>query len=113
MECLGFQFEGRRYPLVNPRRGIFKPAQVPFLLTVGTVFPKSGKCAWYDDQRHVHRQIFHGDGMVDYAFMGDNPDSADNRQLPEACEHNIPIICFLGIAPAATKPSCRDSSVAG
>jgi putative restriction endonuclease len=96
---LGFQFDGQRYPLVNPRRGIFKPAQMRFLLTVGTVFPKSGNRVWYDDQREVHRQIFDGDEMVDYAFMGDNPDAADNRWLREAFENSVPIIYFLGIAP--------------
>lgn len=96
---LGFHFQGQRYPLVNPRRGIFKPAQMRFLLTVGTVFPKSGNRVWYDDQREVHRQIFDGDEMVDYAFMGDDPDAADNRWLREAYENKIPIIYFLGIAP--------------
>lgn len=95
----GFYVDGQRYPLVNPRRGIFKPAQMRFLLSVNTVFPKSGNRVWYDDQREVHRQIFDGDEMVDYAFMGENPDSADNRWLREAFENNIPIIYFLGIAP--------------
>ena len=95
----GFYFAGERYPLVNPRRGIFKPAQMRFLLTINTVFPKTGNRVWYDDQREVHRQIFDGDQMVDYAFMGDNPDAADNRWLREAFEHQVPIIYFLGIAP--------------
>jgi putative restriction endonuclease len=95
----GFYVDGQRYPLVNPRRGIFKPAQMRFLLSVNTVFPKSGNRVWYDDQREIHRQIFDGDEMVDYAFMGENPDSADNRWLREAFENNIPIIYFLGIAP--------------
>jgi putative restriction endonuclease len=84
---------------VNPRRGIFKPAQMRFLLSVNTVFPKSGNRVWYDDQREVHRQVFDGDEMVDYAFMRDNPDSADNRWLREAFENNVAIIYFLGIAP--------------
>jgi putative restriction endonuclease len=95
----GFYFAGERYPLVNPRRGIFKPAQMRFLLTINTVFPKTGNRVWYDDQREVHRQIFDGDQMVDYAFMGDNPDAADNRWLREAFENQVPIIYFLGIAP--------------
>jgi len=95
----GFHFEGRRYPLVNPRRGIFKPAQMRFLLSINTVFPKTGNRVWYDDQREVHRQIFDGDQMVDYAFMGENPDAADNRWLREAFENQVPIIYFLGIAP--------------
>ena len=70
-----------------------------FLLSINTVFPKTGNRVWYDDQRDVHRQIFDGDQMVDYAFMGDNPDAADNRWLREAFENQVPIIYFLGIAP--------------
>jgi len=64
-----------------------------------TVFPKPGAKVWYDDQREVHRQIFQGDETVDYAFMGRDPDAADNRWLREAFERQIPIIYFLGIAP--------------
>ena len=95
----GFTVDGQRYPMVNPRRGIFKPAQMRFLLSINTVFPKTGNRVWYDDQREVHRQIFDGDQMVDYAFMGENPDAADNRWLREAFENQIPIIYFLGIRP--------------
>jgi len=95
----GFFFQGQRIPLINPQRGIFKPQQMRFLLSIKTVFPKPGAKVWYDDQREVHRQIFEGDEMVDYAFMGQNPDAADNRWLREAFENRIPIIYFLGIAP--------------
>jgi putative restriction endonuclease len=70
-----------------------------FLLSIKTVFPKPGGKVWYDDQREVHHQIFQGDETVDYAFMGKNPDAADNRWLKEAYENQIPIIYFLGIAP--------------
>jgi len=92
----GFVFEGTRIPLVNPQRGIFKPKQMRFLLSIKTVFPKPGGKVWYDDQKDVHRQIFEGDEMVDYAFMGENPDAADNRWLREAFEHRTPILYFLG-----------------
>src|SRR5262249_31328555 len=95
----GFSLDGVRYPLLNPRRGIFKPRQMRFLLSVNTVFPKTGNRVWYDDQREVHRQIFDGDELVDYAFMGSTRDAADNRWLREAFETQIPIIYFLGIAP--------------
>ena len=70
-----------------------------FLLSIKTVFPKPGGRVWYDDQREVHRQIFDGDETIDYAFMGQNPDAADNRWLREAYENWIPVIYFLGIAP--------------
>jgi putative restriction endonuclease len=69
----GFEFEGERIPLINPQRGIFKPRQMQFLLSIKTVFPRPGGRVWYDDQREVHRQIFEGDKMVDYAFMGQDP----------------------------------------
>jgi putative restriction endonuclease len=95
----GFMFRGERIPLINPQRGIFKPQQMRFLLSIKTVFPKPGGKVWYDDQREVHRQIFEGDETIDYAFMGQDPNAADNRWLREAFENRIPIIYFLGIAP--------------
>ncbi len=95
----GFVFQDERIPLVNQQRGIFKPRQMRFLLSIRTVFPKPGGKVWYDDQREVHRQIFEGDETIDYAFMGQDPDAADNRWLREAWENRIPIIYFLGIAP--------------
>lgn len=95
----GFIFAGERIPLINPQRGIFKPQQMPFLLSIKTVFPKPGGKVWYDDQREVLRQIFEGDETIDYAFMGQNADAADNRWLREAFENQVPIIYFLGIAP--------------
>ena len=71
-----------------------------YLLSIKTVFPRPGARVWYDDQRDVHRQIFEGDETVDYAFMRQNPEAADNRWLREAFENGIPIIYFLGIAPS-------------
>ena len=95
----GFTFEGERIPLVNPQRGIFKPKQMQYLLSIRTVFPRPGKRVWYDDQRQVHSQIFESREAVDYAFMGKNPDAADNRWLREAFENRVPVIYFLGVAP--------------
>ncbi len=96
----GFIFQGERVPLYIPQRGIFKPQKMQYLLSIKTVFPKPGGKIWYDDQRDVHRQIYDGDETVEYAFMGQDPDAADNRWLREAMESHIPIIYFLGIAPA-------------
>ena len=95
----GFQFAGKRLPLINPQRGIFKPRQMDALLSIRTVFPKSGKKVWYDDQRNVHQQIYGGDETVDYSFMGTDPEAADNRWLREAMERQVPIIYFLGVSP--------------
>jgi putative restriction endonuclease len=95
----GFTFRGERISLINPQRGIFKPQQMRYLLSIKTVYPKPGGKVWYDDQREVHRQIFQGDETIDYAFMGQDPNAADNRWLREAFEHRAPLIYFLGIAP--------------
>jgi putative restriction endonuclease len=95
----GFQFAGERIPLANPRRGIFKPRQMQHLLSIRTVFPRTGARVWYDDQRQVHRQIYDGDEAVEYAFMGSDAQVADNQWLREAMESGVPIIYFLGVAP--------------
>jgi putative restriction endonuclease len=100
----GFEYAGERIPLVNPQRGIFKPQRMRYLLSIRTVFPRTGAKVWYDDQRKVHQQIYQGDELIDYAFMGTNPDAADNRWLREVMEHRIPIIYFLGVAPGLYQP---------
>lgn len=99
----GFQIDGERIPLINPQRGIFKPTQMRFLLSIRTVFPRPGARVWYDDQRQVHRQIYDGDETVDYAFMGQNSDAAENRWLREAMQNAVPIIYFLGTSPGVYK----------
>jgi putative restriction endonuclease len=99
----GFQFEGERIPLINPQRGIFKPTQMRFLLSIRTVYPRPGARVWYDDQRNVHQQIYEGDEAVDYAFMGQKVDAAENRWLREAMENGVPFIYFLGTAPGMYK----------
>lgn len=95
----GFLFQGERIPLVNPQRRIFKPRVMRFLLSIRTVFPRTGARVWYDDQRRVHEQIYSGEELIDYAFMGTDPNAADNRWLKEAMEAQVPVIYFLGIAP--------------
>lgn len=99
----GFQFDGQRIPLINPQRGIFKPTQMQYLLSIRTVYPRPGARVWYDDQRQVHRQIYEGDETVDYAFMGQKPEAAENRWLREAMQNAVPIIYFLGTSPGVYK----------
>lgn len=96
---VGFFWKGIRIPLVNPQRGIFKPRQMESLLSIRTVYPKSGNRIWYDDQRQVHQQIYEGDESIDYAFMGSDPAAAENQWLKAAMEQRTPIIYFLGVAP--------------
>jgi putative restriction endonuclease len=100
----GFEFAGDRIPLINPRRGIFKPRQMAHLLSIKTVIPRRGARIWYEDQREAHRQIYAGDDVVDYSFMRDDPNSVDNRWLRDAMEQQIPIIYFLGTSPGRYQP---------
>ena len=46
-------FRGERIPLVNPQRGIFKPLQMRFLLSIKTVFPKPGGCSPFHHTREM------------------------------------------------------------
>jgi putative restriction endonuclease len=102
----GFEYNGERIPLVNPRRGIFKPRQMTYLLSIRTVFPKPGNKIWYDDQRKVHQTLYRSEEFVDYAFMGTDPNAADNRWLRQASEDKIPFVYFIGVAPGRFFPAC-------
>src|ERR1700739_4460111 len=82
----GFEFGGERFPLINPQRGIFKPRQMSGLLSIRTVFPRRGGRVWYDDPREAHQPIYAGDDGVDYAFMGTDSNSPDNRWLRHAMD---------------------------
>jgi putative restriction endonuclease len=100
----GFGFGGERIPLVNPYRGIFKPRQMASLLSIRTVFPRRGGRIWYDDQREAHQQIYAGDDVVDYQFMGSDPNSPDNLWLRDAMQRQIPVVYFLGTSPSRYQP---------
>lgn len=95
----GFQYEGQRFPLRNPQRGIFKPQQMRYLLSITTIFPRAGTRVWYDDQRQIHKKLYESTDFVDYAFMGSNPEAAENRWLREAFEQRTPVLYFMGVSP--------------
>jgi putative restriction endonuclease len=105
----GFVFDGERLPLINPQRGIFKPRQMGWLLSIRTVFPRSGARVWYDDQHEAHRQIYAGNETIEYAFMGADPSAADNRWLREAMEEQIPSSTFSAARPENTSRLSRHS----
>ena len=100
----GFCHEGKRIRLVNLWRGIFKPPEMKFLLSIRTVVARHDRAPRYDDQLKAHHQIFQGSETIDYDFMGDNPEAAENRWLREASENGIPVIYFLGVKPALYLP---------
>jgi len=67
--------------------------------------PQTRWRVWYDDQREAHRQIHAGNDVVDYAFMGSDPNSPDNPWLLDAMQQQIQVIYFLGVSRAAIIPS--------
>src|SRR5512139_1321662 len=70
----GFEFEGRRVPLLGPQ-GIFKPAILPELpLSITTVPVVAGQDRPYDD-------LLGPDGLLHYRYRGTDPKHPDNRGL--------------------------------
>ena len=98
----GFTVHGQRIHLATKAKGIFKPAVMFGLLSVKTVMPRGNRRAWYHDQRALG-DIEDG-GPISYAFRGSDPGHADNRLLRDAMIHQLPIIYFLGVAPAVYLP---------
>lgn len=95
----GFTYNGEQIHFYNKPRGIFKPKQTKYLLSIKTVFPRPGRRIWYDDQRQVLQQLYDSDEFVDYSFMGTDPSAPSNQWLLHAHEDRVPFIYFLGVSP--------------
>ena len=96
----GFEFKGSQIHLLTRARGIFKPKGMGTVLSIRTGVPRPGRKIWYDDQRNVHRQIYDQDEAVEYSFAPGDPNKGDNLRLRVAWEKQLPVIYFLGVAPA-------------
>jgi putative restriction endonuclease len=90
--ALGFDFEGRRVPLIGPQ-GIFKPAVIPEIpISITTAPVVEGKQRPYDDEIGT-------DGLMRYKYRGKDPMHQDNVGLRLAMQRKIPLIYFYGLAP--------------
>ncbi len=86
----GFDFEGRRVPLIGPQ-GIFKPAVLRDIpLSIATAPPVPGKAAPYDDQLGP-------DGLLRYRYRGTDPQHPDNAGLRRAMQHRFPLVYLHGV----------------
>lgn len=86
----GFDFKGRRVPLVGPQ-GIFKPAvlrEVP--LSILTVPVEEGQPRPYDD-------VIGYDGSILYRLRGTDPEHHNNVWLRRAMLRRVPLVYFHGI----------------
>ncbi len=83
----GFQFEGKRVPLVS-QQGIFKPAALPELpLSIRTSHDGP-----YDDS-------FTTDGLVQYRYRGTDPQHRENVGLRRLMEGRRPLVYLHGVVP--------------
>lgn len=84
----GFQFEGRKVPIVGPR-GIFKPWALPRIPISITTTPGGP----YNDELEDGTEFIH------YRYMGENPNHPDNVGLRLAFQQKRPLIYCLRIEP--------------
>lgn len=96
----GFKFKGTRFHILSRAEGIFKPKEMGTVLSIRTSVPRPGRKVRYDDQLNVHRQIYEPEETVEYSFKHGDPNKGNNLMLRLARERQLPVIYFLGVAPA-------------
>ena len=87
-EIREFAYEGERFALMDPQRGIRKPAGFASALSIRTVWRPSGAERPYED-------AIGDDGLVRYKWRGDDPDHAENRALRAAMDAGQPLALAL------------------
>jgi putative restriction endonuclease len=92
-----FEFEGRRIPLMDPQRGIRKPAHLYAALSIRTSFTPVGQVPPYEDAEGP-------DGLLRYKYRGQNPHHPENVALRRAYERRLPLIWFVAAAPGDYVP---------
>ncbi len=96
----GFTFRGETCLFATKAKGIFRPQRMRgSALSIKTTVPRGGRIARYDDNAEDH-----GPGVFTYRFEGEDPDNPANRLLEQAYLQQIPLIYFLGVAPALYQP---------
>ncbi|WP_226900029.1 HNH endonuclease [Nonomuraea phyllanthi] len=88
-ELLGFQFEGRTFPLIDNQLGIRKPQGMTAALSILTTYTSDGARAPYED-------AVGDDGLLRYKFQG-NPRHYTNVGLRAAFDQRVPLMWFFGI----------------
>ena len=92
-EIREFTFEGEKFALMDPQRGIRKPAGFSAALSIRTVWRPSDAERPYDD-------AIGDDGLVRYKWRGDDPSHAENRALRAAMVGGQPLVWFWGTGVA-------------
>jgi putative restriction endonuclease len=97
----GFEFEGERIRLWDPRRGIWRPRQLGrdgAALTIVTAPPRPGRVPPYDDQVGSDADWFL------YRYEGADPEHWTNQSVRRAYIEARPLIYLYGIRPGLYEP---------
>lgn len=98
-EDLGdFHFEGMRVPLIDPQRGIRRPAVLPAAFSIRTVYTPPGNPRPYDD-------LPGADGLLRYKWRGSEAAQADNVALRTAMQLHLPLVWFFGVGNSMYQPT--------
>lgn len=92
-----FEYDGNRIPLMDPRRGIRKPAGMSAALAIRTTFTQPGKTPPYAD-------LVGSDGLQRYKYRGADPLHSENIALRRALKDRLPLIWFVGVSPGQYEP---------
>ncbi|WP_062358198.1 HNH endonuclease [Herbidospora yilanensis] len=88
-ELLGFQFEGRTFPLVDNQLGIRKPQGLSAALSILTTYRPDNRNAPYED-------AVGADGLLRYKFQG-KAGHYTNEGLRQAHLQGLPLMWFVGV----------------
>ncbi|MFC1678807.1 HNH endonuclease [Elusimicrobiota bacterium] len=93
----GFEFDGRRVPLMGPQ-GIFKPAILPEMpLSITTVPVIHNQPRPYEDEVGP-------DGLLRYRYRGQDPQHRENVGLRRAMQTRTPLIYNFGVVKGRYMP---------
>jgi putative restriction endonuclease len=93
----GFEYEGRRIPLMDRQRGIRKPAGMDAALAIRTTYTPPDQLPPYSDE-------IGPDGLQRYKYRGTDPNHPENVALRRAYEQGLPLIWFVGVASGLYEP---------
>lgn len=96
-ELASFTFEGQRIPLIDPQRGIRKPATLEAALSITTTYTPPGREPPYADSEGHDR-------LLRYKYRGEDPKHPENVALRRAYEQQLRLLWFVGIAPGLYLP---------
>ena len=90
-ELAAFRIDGERIALMDPQRGIRKPARLTAALSMRTTFTPPGQEPPYADSEGP-------DGLLRYKYRGQDPMHPENVALRAAMQEQRPLIWFVAVS---------------